>query len=279
MFREQQASVGATAIQVAIGPKNGPAVVLFHGVCRRWQDFGPLLPTLSSRWQVFAVDHRGHGRSGRADRYLMIDYIADATAFVAGLEQPAILIGHSLGALTALGVAAAIPQAVRGVVLEDPPSSAFLARLDETPYATQFRAYRTLTGGARPTSEVARALAEIVLPDGSRLGERRDSASLRFFACCLADLDPRVLTPILDRRWLGDFDPIAAAAKIACPALLLVADVEQGGMLPAVDAAALATALPDSFRVNGPGMAHSIHGTRPDVFLQTVVNFLDSFLN
>src|SRR4051795_7372417 len=114
MFQEQQVPVGATSIQVAIGPKNGPALVLFHGVCRRWQDFGSLLPTLSSRWQVFLVDHRGHGQSSRAVRYLVTDYIADAAAFVSRLEQPAILIGHSLGALMALGVAAANPHAVRG---------------------------------------------------------------------------------------------------------------------------------------------------------------------
>jgi pimeloyl-ACP methyl ester carboxylesterase len=277
MFREQQVSLGATSIQVAMGPENGPVVVLFHGVCRRWQDFGPLLPTLNSRWQVFAVDHRGHGRSSRADRYLLTDYIADATAFISGLERPAILIGHSLGALTVLGVAAAIPHAVRGVVLEDPPSAAFIARLDEPPYATQFRAYRDLTRSTRPTSEVACALATVVLPDGSRLGERRDAASLRFLASCLGDLDSRVLTPILEKRWLDDFDAIFTAAKVVCPVLLLVADVKQGGMLPVADANDLAAAFPDVFRVDCPGVAHSIHGTRPDLFLQAVVNFLDSF--
>jgi pimeloyl-ACP methyl ester carboxylesterase len=276
MFREQQTNFGAIPLNVAVGPNTGPPVVLFHGVCRRWQDYGPLLTTLSSRWQVYAVDHRGHGGSGRANSYLVRDYIADATAIVGSLDQPAIVIGHSLGALTALGVAGAIPQAVRGIVLEDPPSAEFLARLDETAYSTQFRAMRELAGKG-PISTIARALADIVLPDGIRLGQRRDAASLRFLARCLADLDPRVLTPLLEKRWLDGFDPVSAAGQVACPALLLVADVVLGGMLPEADADTLTAALGDAYGIDYPGVGHLIHGLRPDLYLQAVVSFLDSF--
>jgi pimeloyl-ACP methyl ester carboxylesterase len=37
------------------------------------------------------------------------------------LGEPAVLMGHSLGALTALATAAMCPAAVRAVVLLDPP--------------------------------------------------------------------------------------------------------------------------------------------------------------
>lgn len=276
MFQEKRTS-GPTPLHFAVGPKNGPPLVLLHGVCRRWRDFAPLLPVLSARWQVFAVDHRGHGGSARAARYLVSDYIADAVAFLAGLEEPAFIVGHSLGALTALGVTAATPHRVRGIVLEDPPSAAFLAGIDDGPYGVQFRCMRELAGGARPIAEVQRRMAELVLPDGSRLGERRDAAALRFLARCLADLDPQVLTPLIERGWLGEFDPVATAGQVACPALLLVGDSKLGGMLAPAEAAALATALPDCSRVDVPGVGHLIHGLRPEVFTQAVVNFLDSF--
>lgn len=277
MWIEQYYSLGPVSLQVASGPRNGPPLVLFHGVSRRWQDFGLFLPTLSSRWQVFAVDHRGHGKSSRADSYLATDYIADAAAFVKHLEQPPILIGHSLGALTAIGVAAAIPQKIRGVILEDPPSAGFLARIDEGPYGMQFRAMRDLAGGTRSTSDVTRALAAIPLPDGSTLGDWRDAATLRFHARCLNDLDPQVLTPVIEKRWLDGFDPIVAAAKVQCPALLLIADPAAGGMLPSTDANALASALVDGYRIDFRGVGHLIHGMKPDLFIQPVMNFLDSF--
>ena len=51
----------------------------------------------------------------------MSDYAADALAFVEALPSPATLYGHSLGALVAASVAAALPGRVAGVVLEDPP--------------------------------------------------------------------------------------------------------------------------------------------------------------
>src|SRR5262249_38721434 len=129
MFQETRGAIRTMGLNVAVGPNNGPPLVLFHGICRRWQDYGPVLGVLTSRWQVFAVDNRGHGRSSRADSYLVADYVKDATAFVAALEQPPILVGHSLGGLVSIGVAATTK--VRGVILEDPPSAGFLDRIDE----------------------------------------------------------------------------------------------------------------------------------------------------
>jgi pimeloyl-ACP methyl ester carboxylesterase len=274
VFDETRFNVGKMALNVAVGPKNGPPLVLFHGVCRRWHDYGPVLATLSSRWQVFAVDHRGHGRSSRADSYLVADYVADAAAFLRTLESPPILVGHSLGGLVSLGAAATTE--VRGIVLEDPPSAGFLDRIDETNYGVQFRAARDLAGSDRPIAEVAHSCAAIRFADGTRLGDRRDAAALRFMARCLVDLDPVALTPVIERRWLTGYDPLAAAAKVKCPALLLAGDVALGGMLPSEDATALARALPDASRIDCVGIGHQIRGTRPDLYLQAVVNFIDS---
>lgn len=276
MFRLQALPVSAGALHFASGPKNGPPLIVLHGVGRRWQDFGAVLPTLASRWQVFAVDHRGHGSSGRADRYLVRDYVADAVDFVAGIEQPPVVIGHSLGALTALGVAAARPDKIAAIVLADPPSPAFLSHIEETSYHRLFIAMRDLAGRSRPTAETARLLADVELLDGTRLGQRRDAASLHFLARGLLDLDPAVMTPVIEKRWLDGFDPIAAARLVACPALLLAGQVALGGMLPADDADALVRAFPDGLRVDFDGVGHHLHATRPDIFLQTVVNFLDA---
>src|SRR5437762_336652 len=65
-LKEQGFDSGLVRLNVASGPDSGPPAVLLHGVARRWQDFLPILPALTLRWHVHAIDFRGHGRSGRA---------------------------------------------------------------------------------------------------------------------------------------------------------------------------------------------------------------------
>ena len=66
---------------------------------------------------------RGHGKSDRApdDQYHNIDYARDVIAFLKHIGEPVVLIGHSLGAMTAIIVASQYPEGVRALVLLDPP--------------------------------------------------------------------------------------------------------------------------------------------------------------
>ena len=82
MFNEQLFHHDRVSLNFATGPRNGPALVFFHGVTRRWQCFVPLIPTLSARWHVHVLEHRGHGLSSRVPAgYLVKDYVRDAVAF------------------------------------------------------------------------------------------------------------------------------------------------------------------------------------------------------
>ena len=82
-----------------------------------------------TRWHLHLIDHRGHGGSGRAPgQYRVVDHVEDALTVLNWLGRPAVLFGHSLGALVAAAAAAARPELVRAVVLEDPPSDGFLSR-------------------------------------------------------------------------------------------------------------------------------------------------------
>ena len=79
MLNEQLFHHSGLNLNFATGPRNGPAFVFFHGVTRRWQSFVPLIPALSTRWHIHALDHRGHGQSSRAKfGYLVRDYVRDA---------------------------------------------------------------------------------------------------------------------------------------------------------------------------------------------------------
>ncbi|HEY3788587.1 MAG TPA: alpha/beta hydrolase [Urbifossiella sp.] len=264
MFTEHSIPAAGVRLNVAHGPKHGSPVWFFHGLCRRWQDFAPVYGSLAPLYTIRAADHRGHGKSSHAPGcYSIGEYIADATAIIRESTEPVAIIGHSLGAITALGVAATVPDAVRGIVMLDPPGPEFLANIDATFYSPMWDAMRRLAGNNRTIAEIARELAEIRIANpkgkGSRLGDLRDGAAIRLMARGLQDLDPDTLTLPLEKRWLGGFDLFAAARQTRCPVLLAVSDPALGGMLPPPESAALAAAIPDCHRVDLPGISHLIH--------------------
>jgi pimeloyl-ACP methyl ester carboxylesterase len=76
---------------------------------------------LTPNYRVVAIDQRGHGLSEKVDNaYTRDHYVNDVIAVIEQLQlHPTILIGHSMGALHAWGVAARRPDLVSGLVIED----------------------------------------------------------------------------------------------------------------------------------------------------------------
>ncbi len=283
MYIEHTFDAGGLTLNYAEGPESGPPLLLLHGVTRRWQDYVPLFPVLQTRWQVHALDWRGHGRSGRSPgRYQVIDYVQDILAFVQSrLDEPVVIYGHSLGALAASGVAARAPERVRAVILEDPPSEGLIRNIRQTGFYPFFTGMRELAGQGKTVAETTRLLAEMLLPSGLgqppvRLGNLRDATSLRFSARALQDLDPEVLTPLLEVRWLEGYDQRAVMAGVRCPALLLRADERYGGMMPAADVKQLTANMADCTVIDLPGAGHAVHWLEREKTIRYVVGFLES---
>jgi pimeloyl-ACP methyl ester carboxylesterase len=89
----------------------GRPLILLHGGLGSGEMFGPLLPALSERRQVIAVDLQGHGRTADIDRPLDVRLMADDIAALIGhlgLDKPD-LVGYSLGGGVALLTAAKYP--------------------------------------------------------------------------------------------------------------------------------------------------------------------------
>lgn len=276
-MREDIIDIGRVKLNVARFAANGPPLVMWHGLVRRWQDFDSLFPALTPHYSVTAVDHRGHGDSGRTPgEYGVTDYASDCVAFVrAVIREPAILYGHSLGAFTALAAAAECPDLVHALVMEDPPSAKMLANLNGTNYAVTWERMRELAGNPDLQSTFE-ALGLIRLVDGRTLSEVRSEVDLQFLASCIAELDPETLTAPLNGSWMDSFDPIATARRVRCPVLLLASDPALGGMLPSRDADALTEALADCSRVDFPGRGHLLHGEHPEAVLKVLLPFLES---
>lgn len=281
MYRSSKFNADKVELNVAAGPANGAPLLLLHGVVRCWQDFLPILPALSTSWQLYGVDHRGHGHSQRATPYRVADYAHDAIELVArGLPEPAILYGHSLGAMVALAVAAELPDRVRALILEDPPCETLGTRIGQTTYPKMYAAWRELIQTPRQVPELAAALADMVLttPAGIRvrLGDLRDATSLRFTAKCLSQLDPEVLTPLIEGEWFADYDLDAILPRVRCPVLILQADSAAGGMLSDEDDKRLLGGLHDATRIRFPNVGHLIHCQATEATVRHVLGFLAS---
>jgi len=104
------------------GEADAPKLFMLHG----WMDVGAsfqfLVDAFERDWHVVAPDWRGFGRSaGCADGYWFADYIADLEAIldVFAPNEPARLIGHSLGGNVVTLYAGIRPERVAKVVSLD----------------------------------------------------------------------------------------------------------------------------------------------------------------
>ncbi len=291
---------------------SGPMVLFLHGVCRCAEDFEPLWAHLPSHWRLLAVDQRGHGVSERADRYLVTHYVEDAIRLIPDeIGEPVVIYGHSLGAMVALAVAAESVEHARGIVLEDPPFHTMGHNITGTNWQSQFRAMREIARAGGSIEKMIDALSGIPLrqTDGSfkRLGEIRDRDSLRWSAACLSRLDPEVLTPVIEGRWLDGCEvdtnarttagsaprteeryPVRGAdptenahvalKRIQCPVMLLQADPRAGGALMDEDVRWIQEQVHRCETIRFEGRGHLLHWIEPLRIAGIVSRFVDVVL-
>jgi pimeloyl-ACP methyl ester carboxylesterase len=97
---------------------DGPPIVLLHGLMGRGSTWWAASRWLARRGRVLAPDARGHGRSGGGGPWTTSRFAADVVTVLEG-TGPATVIGHSMGGLHALAAAAARPDLVRRIIVED----------------------------------------------------------------------------------------------------------------------------------------------------------------
>lgn len=98
----------------------GEPIVLLHGLMGRATTWWRVARWLEPYGEVVGLDARGHGRSPRPLPATTEDFAADVAEFVERLDAgPAVVIGHSMGGLHALTLAATRPELVRAIVIED----------------------------------------------------------------------------------------------------------------------------------------------------------------
>lgn len=292
MLKEQTVKVGAVTINFAEGPPSGPPLVLLHGGGDRWQHLLPIIPSLALRWHLFALDLRGHGKSGRLPgEYRPEHYVADVVAWMdQQLTEPAILFGHSLGGWVALMVAAQRAEQVRALILGDPPLNIerFVAIESSEARIGMWRTMRSLVLSDLPVPELAAALASLPAPvpgqdEPGQLGDLpgMDAAYLRAWAKNSSQVDPDVILYHAGgriREYVEQVDLDGALGRISCPVLLVQADPSHGGLVTDGDAEHVLSLLADGMHVQLEGAGHNLGLSKWLVapLLRAMTNFLES---
>ena len=99
-----------------------PPVVLLHGLTGNGACWTPLARSFEGEYDVVMPDARGHGNSSAPlHGYRYEDHASDVIELIRGLGLAApILLGHSMGGMTAAVVASQVARLIRGVILADP---------------------------------------------------------------------------------------------------------------------------------------------------------------
>ncbi|MEV6350684.1 alpha/beta hydrolase [Actinoplanes sp. NPDC051851] len=219
------------------GEPGGAPVVLLHGGSSSAATWDRLTGRLRGRGlRTIAVDLRGHGDSSRTPTYPLTGYRDDVLGLLdrLGLERVA-LVGHSLGAYTALLVAQQAPERVVRLVLEEPPM---------------------------PTREAAEAhglnRARFLLPAIGILATRRRADAKAVIAAVRQLREP-------DPQWWTRLERITAPT--------LVISGGPGSHIAPERLRQLVAALPDAAFATVP-VGHRIHRRAPAPFEELVIPFL-----
>jgi pimeloyl-ACP methyl ester carboxylesterase len=263
---------GVTLTADTAGPVDGPPVLFLHGGGQTRASWGRAVGAVAQRgFRGITLDLRGHGESGWAPDgdYNLERFVDDLEKVTQALSAPAVMVGASLGGLTAL-------QGIGGRKLP----AAGLVLVDVTPRLEQKGAdkigafMRSAPDGFANIDEAADAVAAY-LPHRPRpkdvsglkknLRERGGRLHWHWDPAFMGDV--RAPRDLHDRKRLDD-----AAAGLNVPTLLIRGGLSEVVSQDSVDEFLALT--PHAEFVDVGGADHMVAGDANDAFNAAVIDFI-----
>jgi len=248
------ADLGSVRLRYTAWSGCSPPIVFLHGVSS-WRQTWSAVASVRGERHAYAVDARGHGESSREQgSYTFAQHAEDAATFLSQVVgEPAVLIGHSQGAMVTIRLAARHPDSVQAAVLVDPPL--YVAERGLRDDREGFEQISTVAG--RGTDQLVR----FGMP--------------RFRAEMLSRLDPEVMTQIVDGSAFDGWDTDEQLSAIRCPTLLLHGERALNSAIYDGELERARATLGGLRIVGIEGAGHLIQVEQPERFGATVTPFLN----
>jgi pimeloyl-ACP methyl ester carboxylesterase len=238
----------------------GHPVILLHQTPRSWDEYRDVIPVLGAEFRAIAMDTLGFGASARPDSRWSIETFATGVLDLCdglGFDQFS-MVGHHTGAVTAVEVAATVPDRVEALVLSG------------MPYVDAQR--RRIVADRSPIDHVEPS------PDGAHLIRLWQNRAL-YYPADRPDLLNRLVRDalaVLDRVEEGHeavnrYRMEDRIGRVAAPTLVVCGELD-GFSMP--DLPKIVNAIPGSLSVVLPGTGVPSVDHAPELFAETVRAFL-----
>lgn len=296
-YPEHTADLGEIRMNYAVaGDPADPALLLIPGQSESWWGYEEAMRLLADRYQVYAIDLRGQGRSTwTPGRYSLDLFGGDLVRFIDRvIGRPVVVSGLSSGGVIAAWLSAfAAPGQLRAAVYEDPPL--FSSELDPAVGTSIrqgagpiFRLWHKWLGPQWSIGDVAgmRAAMATELPGrmSAMLGAVAEGESAGV-PQNLREYDPEWGDAFASGRVALGCDHETMLSRVRVPVLFTHhfhhTDPETGNLIGAISdqqaehARRLIEGAGNSVTYRAfPDMPHSMHGHDPATFVSTVTGWL-----
>lgn len=244
----------------------GPKVVFCHGLFGQGRNWTQIAKELSADHRVVMADMPDHGRSPWTESFDYVEAAEQVAALLA--DEPAALVGHSMGGKIAMIVALLHPDLVERLVVVDVAPVAYAAHSDFRTFVTAMRAIDLagLTGRDDADAQLTDAVPDPVVRGFLLQNLRREGQVWRW------QLNLEVLGDDLDtiRDWPSD--ELADAPPYAGPVLWMGGD--RSDYVDDDHAPAMGRLFLRVRRVTVKGAGHWVHSEQPAITVGLLKRFL-----
>lgn len=276
----QASSVTLNYVQSGVGDTS---MLLLHGGSSRWQTFDSIIPELSKMYNVYALDLRGHGKSGRVPgQYQIQDYVPDIKEFIQKIiQKPAIVFGHSLGGMIAVLLAAYYPELIKAIIIGDSPISLDVLKQHSAAQKEMTMLWREWARALTLEEIIERLKAMQVQTPGH---EGTISASqaygenhpwFEFMAKNLKQNDPDMLTSIIDEFEITyeEYNVDKLFPMIKCPVLIIKGETNQGSLIRETDIHHAYSLISNLKHEEIKGVGHALYMQDQESVINAIVDF------
>ena len=263
------------------GDRQKPLILMLHGILEQGASWQLIAPKLAAQgYWVVAPDLRGHGKSGHAQSYSMLDFLADVDALAKELtDAPFSLVGHSMGSIIGAMYAGIRRDQVQHLCLVETivpndiddaeTANHLVTHLDYLAKPQEHPSFSDVAIAARRLRQVTPALSEeLSLQLVERSTEKTSDGFQWRWDAFLRTRAGIEFNGISRRRYLTLLENIEANITLVYG--------DQSEFNRPEDLAAIQTAMPNAERLTVAG-GHNLHFENPEAIAEILCERLNSF--